>query len=313
MVSGIRSFGHLPLRLCCNFRTSENVQSEGNFSIFHKDLDDGMTRCHGSETRRGRMERSFRLVLPPTASPLELARAIRGYQGQFIIFVTGESMFLLGALCETLVSNWITKTIFLRGLAPEIRNQEVTSTSRWSEVELHPRQFQYIDFVFVHWAGWFDIFLRGHLTLSTSKSPPSVREALSRRGPARPLPAHPIFGEISSKAGHSARPARHSARACELSGSPAGKVDHVTFTSGKRRKMQRRNVGAPPRPLLKAIKFYAHGDKNSSLLQVLLPYRTTPGVESSSSVTIHHSRAFAGGTFDDRSDLSINCRSNMMT
>ena len=275
-------------------------QSEGNFSIFHKDLDDGMDTLSWIGNKTWSDGKVFQIGASADGiAALELARGHpKALQGQFIIFATGEAkstFFPGGAMRDALISNWITKTVPLQSAAllQEIRNHEVTSTSWWSEVELHPLQFQHIDFVSVHWAGWFDIFLRGHLYTFEGYqklSQPSVRgkhylvvdplghcqsgASYFRRNLIEGRSILPVLLGIQLFKG-------------ELSGSPAEKVDHVTFyVMGSAEENAKGGywVTLPDWPSFKATKFYAHGDKNSSLLQVPPPAPgTTPGVESSSS------------------------------
>ena len=294
---------HLPpLRLCCGLWDRQGTcQSEGNFSIFHKDLDDGMDTLSWIGNKTWSDGKVFQIDTSADGiTALELARGHpKALQGQFIIFATRQEHILSwGRWRDALISNWITKTVPLQSAAllQEIRNHEVTSTSWWSKVELHPLQFQHIDFVSC--IGPVGLtFSRSHLYTFEGYqklSQPSVGGSYLVVDPLGHCQSGAsYFRRNHRRPEHSARPARHSALQGELCGSPAEKVDHVTFyVMGSAEENAKEDTGlrSPTGPPLRPQ------SSTRTVTRTVLSFRSTTGTEPPQAwnhlhptVTIHHS------------------------
>ncbi len=149
------------MRGCC--------QSEGNFTVWHSDENDGLDTVawilkqpwsDGTVYQIGASADGIGAFELAKGHPTALA-------GQFIIFATAEARrtFLPGGTYrQNLIEKWLKGTVpnQAQGLIDFIKTQEAPS-SWWDAVEIKGDQFNAITWPTVHWAGWFDIFLHGHL------------------------------------------------------------------------------------------------------------------------------------------------------
>ena len=153
------------MRGCC--------QSEGNFTVWHEDTQDG------TDTVNWILEQEWSngVVYQIGASAdgiasFELAKTTdanvrRALQGQFIIFATAEArrtFFPGAAYRQNLIEGWLTGTVPRQAdkLIANVRMHEAPGPW-WDDVEIKGDQFGQITWPTVHWAGWSDIFLHGHL------------------------------------------------------------------------------------------------------------------------------------------------------
>ena len=158
--------------------------SEGKFSIFHSDTNDGADTlawikaqpwCDGNIYEIGASAdgiASFELAL---SKPTDL-------KSQFIIFATAEAketFFPGGAYRYGLIENWINGTVPKQKVVAlnTIKSHEALGPY-WTDVEINGPQYKIITWPTVMWAGWYDIFLRGNLMAFEGYqklSDPSVR------------------------------------------------------------------------------------------------------------------------------------------
>jgi hypothetical protein len=159
-------------------------KSEGNFSVFHSDTNDGADTiqwilkqdwCDGNVYEIGASAdgiASFELAL---ASPDAL-------KAQFIIFATAEArrtFFPGGAYRYGLVERWLKGTVpdQAPAIIENVKAHEGPSEF-WTNCEILGDQFKRIKWPSVMWGGWYDIFQHGNIYSFDGyqhRSDPSVR------------------------------------------------------------------------------------------------------------------------------------------
>ena len=89
-------------------------------------------------------------------------------RAQVLIFTSSqawETFFIGGAYREALVDGWLDSTVKSQAqkLIPFVHSQEAPSLPWWTTVN-GTKYFKNVTWPSVHWAGWYDIFLSGHLS-----------------------------------------------------------------------------------------------------------------------------------------------------
>ena len=149
------------MRGCC--------QSEGNFTVWHADEQDGLDTVawilkqpwsDGTVYQIGASADGIAAFEMARGHPASLA-------GQFIIFATAEArrtFYPGGTYRKNLIEKWLEGTVPKQAaeIIAHVKTEEGPS-AWWDAVEIKGDQFKAIDWPTVHWAGWYDIFLHGHL------------------------------------------------------------------------------------------------------------------------------------------------------
>ena len=159
------------MRGCC--------QSEGNFTVWHADENDGVDTINwivaqpwsnGVVYQIGASAdgiAGFEIARAASSSDVTNSKAVEALAGQFIIFATAEArrtFFPGGTYRQNLIEKWLHGTVPTQATAiiNTVKTKEAPS-SWWDAVEIKGDQFNSIDWPTVMWAGWYDIFLHGHL------------------------------------------------------------------------------------------------------------------------------------------------------
>lgn len=150
------------LRGCC--------QSEGNFSLFHDERRDGSETIDWITKQPWSDGQVFIVGGSADAiAGLELVRAaLPAVKAGFFIFGTAEAratFFPGGAWRESLTHKWLNGTVPAQ--YPQLLDAIFAHEGDgpwWDTVETKgAAQFGRVTWPAVHWAGWYDIFLEGHL------------------------------------------------------------------------------------------------------------------------------------------------------
>ena len=149
------------MRGCC--------QSEGNFTVWHADENDGIDTINWIVAQP--WSNGVVFEIGASADGIAAFEIARGHPaqlaGQFIIFATAEArrtFFPGGTYRANLIEKWLKGTVpkQAEAIIQHVRTEEAPGPW-WDAVEIKGDQFGKIDWPTVHWAGWFDIFLHGHL------------------------------------------------------------------------------------------------------------------------------------------------------
>jgi predicted acyl esterase len=159
-------------------------KSEGNFSLWHSDADDGADTIEWITQQPWSDGRVFQVGASADGiAGFVLARSHpAALKAQYLIVATAEArrtIFPGGAYRLALIEGWLKGTVKdqAAGLIAEVKMREAPS-AWWDEVALKGAQFGKVVWPSVMWAGWYDIFLHGNLYAFDGyqkHSAPSVR------------------------------------------------------------------------------------------------------------------------------------------
>ncbi len=153
------------MRGCC--------QSEGNFTVWHEDTQDGEDTVRWILAQPWSNGEVYEIGASADGiAAFELAKAsdpaVRAaLKGQFIIFATAEArrtFFPGAAYRQNLIEGWLSGTVPKQaaGLVANVKQHEAPGPW-WDAVEIKGDQFGQVAWPTVMWAGWYDIFLHGNL------------------------------------------------------------------------------------------------------------------------------------------------------
>ena len=143
--------------------------SEGNFTVFHSDTNDGVDTVDWITSQPWSDGRVYEIGGSADGiAGLELAKAApAALKAQFIIWATAEArltFFPGGTYRQGLIEGWLKGTVPKQAteLIAETKTHEAPG-AWWDAVEIKGGQFEKIKWPTVFWAGWYDIFQHGNL------------------------------------------------------------------------------------------------------------------------------------------------------
>lgn len=164
-------------------------KSDGNFSLWHSDANDGADTLAWITAQPWSDGRVFEIGASADGIAAEMMGMShpKSLMGQFIIFATAEArdtFYPGGAYRQGLIDGWLHGTFGpssdhpqWESLIAETKTNEAPG-KWWDNVTMFPDEWQDITWPTVHWAGWFDIFLKGNLLAFEGvqkKAAPSAR------------------------------------------------------------------------------------------------------------------------------------------
>lgn len=144
-------------------------KSEGTFTLWHKDREDGAETLKWITEQPWSDGRVYEIGASADGiAGFTLARASPpSLKAQFQIFATAEArrtIFPGGAFRSGLTEGWLKGTVHEQAPALlKLIHQKEAPSPWWDAVEIKGDQYRNVTWPSVHWAGWYDIFLHGHL------------------------------------------------------------------------------------------------------------------------------------------------------